>query len=238
MKKRILLKCLSARVLFMSLLMGVSFTTANTFAADTAYKNGDTITLGSVPYPITIARIENGKLKVDGNDVVFTANKGTDFFNDMISGNNNDNAPRLIFQPIGDFIFSAKFSGKFAGSYDGGALILYNDIMSSAKLTFEKSRGTQALWSTVTKGPADDVHHRSFAEQTMYLKVARKKTMYFFYSSNDGKTWDILRTFVLDKNDNTKVGLLVQAPEANEFTMRISDIRFVAKGFDEYWQGE
>lgn len=203
-----------------------------------AYKNGDTVTLANVSHPLTVAKIENGNLKVVNNELLFTAYKGTDFFNDMISGKNNDNAPRLVFQPEGDFIFSAKFSGKFAGSYDGGALILYNDIMSSGKLTFERSNGKQALWSTVTKGPADDVHHRSFNEETMYLKVARKNNMYFFYSSNDGKAWDILRTFVLDKNGNTKVGLLVQAPEANEFTLRISDIRYTPKAFNDYWQGE
>lgn len=203
-----------------------------------AYKNDELIQLQNIPYPLTVARIENGSLQVEGNELVFTAHQGTDFFNDMISGKNNDNAPRLVFQPKGDFIFSAKMTGKFVGSYDGGALILYNDIMSSAKLTFEKSRGTQALWSTVTKGPADDVHHRSFAEESMYLKVARKQNMYFFYSSNDGKTWDMLRSFVLDKNGSTQLGLLVQSPEAKAFTLRISEIRYLAKGFDDYWQGE
>lgn len=228
-----LLKHLHISLVFMSLLMSAAVT-----AADTSYKNGDTITVNNVPYALTLARIENGNLKVENNELLFTSYKGTDFFNDMISGKNNDNAPRLIFQPEGDFILSAKFSGKFAGSYDGGALIVYNDILSSAKLTFEKSQGKQSLWSTVTKGPADDVHHRSFTEETMYLKLARKKTMYFFYSSNDGKTWDILRTFVLDKNENTKVGLLVQSPEAEKFTLRISDIRYKAKAFDDYWQGE
>lgn len=226
-------KRLNIGLVFVSVFMGAAVA-----AADVAYKNGETITLAGIPYALSVARIENGNLKVVNNDLVFTSYKGTDFFNDMISGKNNDNAPRLLFQPEGDFILSAKFSGKFAGNYDGGALFLYNDLMSSAKLTFERSKGKQSLWSTVTKGPADDVHHRSFTEETMYLKIARKKTMYFFYSSNDGKTWDILRSFVLDKNDNTKVGLLVQSPEAKEFTLRISDIRFKAKAFEDYWQGE
>jgi regulation of enolase protein 1 (concanavalin A-like superfamily) len=227
-------KCLRAGLVCISLLMSV----AAAAVGDITYKNDETISLDNFPYALTVARIENGNLKVVNNELLFTSYKGTDFFNDMISGKNNDNAPRLIFQPKGDFILSAKFSGKFAGNYDGGALIVYNDIMSSAKLTFEKSRGTQALWSTVTKGPADDVHHRSFTEETMYLKIARKNTMYFFYSSNDGKVWDILRSFVLDKNENTKVGLLVQSPEAEKFTLRISDIRYQAKAFDDYWQGE
>lgn len=227
-------------LVFLSLLVSGA-----SLASDTrAYKNNDLIQLNNIPYPFTVARIENGNLQVENNELLFTAYKGTDFFNDMISGKNNDNAPRLVFQPKGDFIFSAKLRGNLAGNYDGGALIVYNDIMSSAKLTFEKSRGTPALWSTVTKGPADDVHHRSFSkdtyphEATMYLKVARKNSMYFFYSSQDGKHWDILRTFVLDKNENTQVGLLVQSPEAKQFSLRMSEIRFIAKGFEDYWQGE
>lgn len=239
MKPHVLLRNLKVKLVLMAFGIGLAALAAAMGDYKKGdYKNGDTVPLEAIPYPLTIERIENGSLGLVNNQVLLTAVKGTDFFNDMISGKNNDNAPRLVFQPKGDFVLSAKFTGKFSGNYDGGALILYNDIMSSAKLTFEKSRGTQSLWSTVTKGPADDVHHRSFKEDTMYLKIARKQTMYFFYSSNDGKHWDIMRTFVLDKNDNTKVGLLAQAPEAKEFTLRISDIRYSAKTFSDYWQGE
>lgn len=150
-----------------------------------------------------------------------------------------DNAPRVLFEPQGDFVLSAKLSGKFSGNNDGGALIVYNDLMSSGKLTFERSvGGNQSLWSSITKGSTDDVHHRSFNETAMYLKIARKKNMYFFYSSNDGKAWEILRTFVLDKNKSTKVGLLVQSPEAKSFTMTFEHIHYQVKTFNDYWQGE
>jgi len=207
--------------------------------ADTPKKNGDKFFLIGLPYELTASKLENGSLILTNNELVFTSNKGTDFFNDMVSGKNHDNAPRVLFEPKGDFIFSAKLSGKFAGSYDGGALIIYNDIMSSGKLTFERSKNAKpGLWSSVTRGATDDVHHRSFDETSMYLKVARKQNMYFFYSSNDGKTWDILRTFTLDKNNGTKIGLMVQSPEAENFTMRFSDIRYQARAFNDYWQGE
>jgi len=202
-------------------------------------KSGERFSLNGFPYEFTSSKLENGSLKIVNNELVFTSNKGTDFFNDMISGKNHDNAPRVLFEPKGDFIFSAKLSGKFAGDNDGGALIIYNDIMSSGKLTYERShKNKPSLWSSVTKGATDDVHHRSFDETSMYLKVARKQNMYFFYSSNDGKNWDILRTFVLDKNDGTKVGLMVQSPESQHFTMQFSDIRYQAKTFNDYWQGE
>jgi regulation of enolase protein 1 (concanavalin A-like superfamily) len=59
--------------------------------------------------------------------------------------------------------------------------------------------------------------------------------MYFFYSSNDGEIWDILRTFVLDKNKSTKVGLLVQSPEAKDFTIKFEHIKYQAKTFKDYW---
>ena len=98
----------------------------------------------------------------------------------MNSGKNMDNAPRVLFEPKGDFVFSAKLSGNFSGNFDGGALIVYNDVMSSGKLTFERSvNGEQSLWSSITKGATDDVHHRSFNENGMYLKIARKKNNVF-----------------------------------------------------------
>jgi len=201
--------------------------------------NGDKVTLKALPYDLTVARIENGALNIENEALVFTSRHGTDFFNDMISGREMDNAPRLIFEPQGDFVLSAKLSGKFSSNNDGGALIIYNDTMSSGKLTFERSaNGKQGLWSSVTQGSTDDVHHRSFTEMAMYLKIARKNNMYFFYSSNDGKVWDILRTFMLTKNKNTKIGFLVQSPEAENFTMRFENIRFQAKTFKDYWQGE
>lgn len=201
--------------------------------------NGDKVTLKPLPYELSIARIENGALKIENDTLEFTSHHGTDFFNDMIRGKKMDNAPRAIFEPKGDFVLSAKLSGKFSGKNDGGALIVYNDVMSSGKLTFERSvGGTQSLWSSITKGSTDDVHHRSFNETAMYLKIARKNDMYFFYSSNDGKIWDILRTFVLDKNESTKIGFLVQSPETNNFTMRFENINFQAKTFSDYWQGE
>ena len=62
--------------------------------------------------------------------------------------------------------------------------------------------------------------------------------MYFFYSSNDGKTWDILRTFVLDKDKSTKVGFLVQSPESKNLTLKFADIKYQARTFKDYWQGE
>lgn len=214
---------------------------SNMVCADvvTPMHNGDKVLLKPVPYELTIARIENGALKIENDTLVFTSHHGTDFFNDMISGKKMDNAPRVLFEPKGDFVLSAKLSGKFSGNNDGGALIVYNDAMSSGKLTFERSvNGKQSLWSTVTKGTTDDVHHRSFNETGMYLKIARKNDMYFFYSSDDGKIWDILRTFVLDKNKSTKVGFLVQSPETKNFTIRFENINFQAKTFNDFWQGE
>jgi len=209
------------------------FWAANTFAAD---KSG--ILLNSIPYAISTST-EQGKLVQQNQDLIITAHKGTDLFNDMFSGVNKDNAPRMLFQPKGDFIFSAKLSGKFAGKYDGGALIVYGDSNSYGKLTFERGHdGQQSLWSTVTSKRADDVQHRGINADSLYLKVARAGNLCFFYSSADGKTWDMLRSFTLDNPQDLRVGIMAQAPEAESFSLTVSDVRFAARTFKDYWQGE
>jgi uncharacterized protein len=199
---------------------------------------GAAITLNAIPYPISIVG-EHGKLVQQNQDLTITANKGTDLFYDMYSGVSKDNAPRLLFLPKGDFIFSAKLTGKFAGKYDGGALILYGNANSYGKLTFERGHdGQQSLWSTVTRKWADDVQHRGIKSDSLYLKVARAGNLCFFYSSADGKTWDMLRSFTLDDPQSLHVGIMAQAPEADTFSLTVSDIRFASRAFKDYWQGE
>lgn len=205
----------------------------NALAADTPG-----IHLNTIPYAITITA-EQGKVLQQGQDLLITAHKGTDLFNDMFSGVNKDNAPRIVFQPKGDFIFSAKFSGSFVGKYDGGALIVYGDSSSYGKLTFERGHdGQQSLWSTVTSKRADDVQHREIKADNLYVKVARAGDLYFFYSSNDGKTWIMQRSFTLDNPRNLQVGIMAQAPESDAFGLRVSDVRFAPRTFKDYWQGE
>ncbi len=216
-------------------LLALSLATSS-FAAEKA--SSPNIVLTAIPYATSISS-EQGKLVQQGQDLVITAYKGTDLFNDMFSGVNKDNAPRLLFQPKGDFIFSAKLSGKFAGKYDGGALIVYGDSNSYGKLTFERGHdGQQSLWSTVTSKRADDVQHRGIKSDSLYLKVARVGKMCFLYSSADGKTWDMLRSFTLDNSQDLQVGVMAQAPEAESFSLNVSEIRFSPRTFKDYWQGE
>ena len=78
-------------------------------------------------------------MKVSAEQIEIAAQKGSDLFTDTTGAKNADNAPKLLFMPEGDFIFSAKVSATFGETlYDGRALIVYADSKSWGKLLFER----------------------------------------------------------------------------------------------------
>ena len=76
--------------------------------------------------PYTISVNEQGRnISVKSNAITIIAKKGTDLFTNITGDKSADNSPRVLFEPKGDFIISAKVSTKFNAAYDGGALMVY-----------------------------------------------------------------------------------------------------------------
>ncbi len=194
------------------------------------------LAIAAIPYPLE----SNTPPKQTAGALELTATKGTDLYANTDGTKLADHTARAMFTPVGDFIFSAKVSGSFKQAYEGGALIVYADAKNWAKLLFENPKtGKPGVSSTVSKGGiGDDAHHGLRGPGATYLKIARLKDMYVFYTSADGAVWNMVRTVGLPSATPVTIGFSVQSPMSPEFAAQFTDIRFRSATFKDYWQGE
>lgn len=194
--------------------------------------------IAALPFALDM-QADTGTVKVDGATLVLVAKKGTDLYVNTDATEHADNTPRVLFQPAGDFIFSAKVGASFGKPFDGAALIVYGDKATWGKLLFEMARtGKPGIATTVAKGVGDDAHHGTIEGSEVYLKVVRRKDMFVFYTSPDGAGWSMVRTFSLPGAATVSVGFSAQSPMGDEFRARFSDIKFRNATFKDFWQGE
>ena len=206
-------------------------------AGEVTLQNGK-LAIDALPFPLE-SQLDLGAASVRNNALVLSAKKGTDLYANTDGTELADRTPRVLFQPSGDFILSAKVTAAFKQAFDGGALIVYGDKANWAKLLFELSTTRAAgISSTVAKGVGDDAHHGAQAGNEVYLKVLRRKDMFVFYTSLDGQNWRMVRSFGMRAGASIKVGFSSQSPKGEEFSAQFSDIKFRNATFKDFWQGE
>ena len=206
-------------------------------ASEVSLKDGKLV-VDTLPFALQPS-VDSGAATVKNKALQLVAKKGSDLYANTDGTEATDKTPRVLFQPMGDFIFSAKVSAGFNSAFDGAALIVYGDKAHWAKLLFEYTRaGQPAISSTVAKDVGDDAHHGIREGKEVYLKVARRKDMFVFYTSPDGRQWSMVRTFGLPGAATMKIGFSAQSPMGEEFTAQFSDITFRSATFKDYWQGE
>lgn len=199
---------------------------------------GKNLKIDTIPYPLE-AGAQVGEVKTINNSLNLTAFKGSDLFVGTDATNLADSAPRILFQPKGDFIFSAKVNADFKGLYDGGALLVYSDAEHWAKFLFETERPNEfTVTSTVARPDSDNSSHATIKAKSVYLKIAHTKDMFVFYTSEDGIKWNYARHFGLKTTTPVKIGFSAQSPVGEKFTAIFSDIKFREATFKDFWQGE
>lgn len=174
------------------------------------------------------------------NSISITAAKGTDIYT-FVDGNYYiNNAPKLLFTPDSNFIFSAKITPDFKGIYDGGAILLYSDSLNWSKLLFEKL--DEDSWiigsSVISDKKTDDSYHVDTKEKSVWLKVAKSGKIFNYYHSFDGKTWILTRTFHYDKPETLKIGFYSQSPKGPQCEVEFSNIRYKGEAFTDFFTGE
>jgi len=182
-----------------------------------------------------------GKAEVNGDHLILTAPKGSDLYTSADGGHGTLTAPRVTFPAEGDFIFSAKAEAPFAANYDGPGLVLWNGDDYWAKLLFERLDENHSVVSSSFATPVSDnsYHTRLPGDvHAVWLKIVRAGRSVYFYTSHDGKDWQILRDFAVDPAKPLQVGFLSQSPLGEQFAATFSDVHFEAKTFKDYWQGE
>jgi len=169
-----------------------------------------------------------------------TAGEKTDLFRNPRGQSEVQNSPRLLFEPESYFLLSSRVSVDFADTFDAGALVVYGDKDSWAKLCFEFSPQKQpTIVTVVNKGVSDDSNHVSVSAKYVYLRVAGFGDGAFaFHYSSDGKTWHMVRYFALTSEAKFRVGFSSQSPTGIGCTASFSEIAYQAKMLQDVRSGE
>ena len=177
--------------------------------------------------------------KIDGgNRLSITSGKQTDWFIPPTGDAAHNNTPRLLFKPADDFVLSAKLTVGFNAQWDGGVLVIYAGDDVWAKLCFEANVERQpSIVSVVTRTLSDDSTHFAIHGNSVYLKIAKAGPAIFFYASEDGRRWTIVRAFSLGPTSQLRVGFSSQSPVGDRCTTVFEYILYSAKKVN-LWTGE
>jgi len=193
--------------------------------------------LAGIPQPMTWQNPPQHWKIDDRRTLSITAGRKSDWFVSPMGDSHVDSSPRLLFKPADDFVLSAKVTVGFQSQWDAGVLVLYENDSLWAKLCFENTiEKHSAIVSVVTKDVSDDNNSIEMSGPSVYLKIAKAGPAIFFYASQDGRTWRIIRSFSLGKTPNLRVGFSSQAPVGDGCTTVFSEIQYLPKKVD-LWQG-
>ncbi len=174
----------------------------------------------------------------NGDTLSITGGKGTNWFASPMGNGQSDNSPRLLVRPADDFVLSAKVTVDFHSQWDAGALVLYVNDALWAKLCFEMTvEKHPAIVSVVTRNLSDDNNSIAIQGSSVYLKVAKAGQAIFFYASEDGEKWTIIRAFSLGANPDLRIGFSSQSPIGEGCTSVFSEIHYLPKKVD-LWSGK
>ena len=178
-------------------------------------------------------KIENGET------LTITAAKSTDWFIDPFEGRSFASAPMLLFEPAADFVLSAKVTVAFRTKWDAGALFVYVNGATWAKLALELSPDKRpTLVTVVTRGVSDDCNSFAIEGTSVYLQVARRGDAVVFFASTDGRAWKVLRVFNLGSTKGLRAGFEAQSPAGDGATAVFSEIRYAPKRIADIYTGE
>jgi regulation of enolase protein 1 (concanavalin A-like superfamily) len=170
--------------------------------------------------------------------VLVTAGPRTDWFVDPGTGAVTASAPAELFAVDGDFIFSARVEAELAETVDAGALVVWVDDRTWAKLALERSpAGVPTIVSVVTRDVSDDCNSWPLPSPTAWLRIARIGPAYAFHASQDGTRWELVRHFRLE-TAATRVGFEAQSPLGDGCNARFSAISFAAATLGDIRSGE
>jgi hypothetical protein len=184
------------------------------------------IPIKAIPYSYTL--LENPKeFKVlSDNAIVMTAGKETDLHNPANGSYYRHNAPKFLFTPDANFVFSARVKPSFENQYDGGAILLYSDSENWAKVLLQYIDHKPVLGISVVKDQITDDAYFIPHGKDVFLRVTKAGKVFNFLTSPDGKDWTVIREFVYHKPELLKIGFYAQSPVGNSCQVEFSDITY------------
>jgi regulation of enolase protein 1 (concanavalin A-like superfamily) len=201
-------------------------------------QNTDNQKLTNIPFSL-IWENKPQSFKLNANQLVIEAGEKTDMFRDPNVTYNTDNAPKLLFQPDENFVFSAAISHSFTNKWDGGAIVLKSDSLHWIKFCFEKDyTGAKRVVSVVTKDISDDCNSVELKSDKVYFKMAKADKVITLYYSENGIKWLLVRHLQFSAQVGFKIGFLAQSPTGTKCTVTFSDIRYEAKKIKDPYTGD
>jgi regulation of enolase protein 1 (concanavalin A-like superfamily) len=147
------------------------------------------------------------------------------------------NAPALLADlREGDFTFSAHVEAELRSTFDAGALLLWRDDSTWAKLALELSpEGRPTVVTVVTRGRSDDCNSIALERPSAQLRAARIGDAFAFHLHMEGR-WQLIRHFSLGTED-VRPGFLAQSPTGDGCAARFTQMRVEPSRLDDLRDG-
>jgi regulation of enolase protein 1 (concanavalin A-like superfamily) len=184
------------------------------------------VEVAALPFALTW-EVEPVEFRTGPDSVRAEAGPETDLFVDPGTGRAQTTTPRLVGNVVGDYMLSARVRADLRATFDAGALLLWSDERSWAKLCLELSpERDPMIVSVVTRGVSDDCN-AFVVEGDVWLRLARIGGAYAFHASRDGRRWQLVRHFALETQGEPRPGFLVQSPRGAGCVATFDEISFV-----------
>ena len=168
--------------------------------------------------------------------VTLDAGARTDLFVSPAGAPPTLNAPGLVVETEGDFLLAATIRAEHRATFDAGALLLWRDETTWAKLAVERAPDGRAMVvSVVTRGVSDDCNSVVLPEPAARLRVGRIGAECAFHLW-DGARWDLVRHFTLGPGP-LAAGVLTQSPTGDGTVATFSGIELEARTLDDVRSG-
>lgn len=160
--------------------------------------------------------------------IVMSATPQTDWFTDPETSQVVATTSAVVCRPMTEFMLSAQVDVEFSSTFDAGALVLWSNTQSWAKLAFEFSpQGQAMIVSVVTRGESDDCNSVVIDSSSVWLRISGLGDAHAFHYSTDGDHWHFVRYFRLDTYGSVDVGFEAQSPLGGGCVARFSNISYV-----------
>lgn len=191
-----------------------------------------------IPFPLILENKAELAF-VSDERIILVAGSKTDMFRDPNVTYNTDNAPKLLFRPDADFVFSTSIEHAFANKWDAGAIVLKQDSLNWVKFCFERDyTGANRVVSVVTKDISDDCNSVEIKSNKVYFKIAKADNVITLYYSEDNKRWMLVRHFQFNTTKPLQLGLLAQSPTGDSCKVVFGDIIYQNKKIKDPYSGE
>jgi regulation of enolase protein 1 (concanavalin A-like superfamily) len=194
--------------------------------------------IAGVPGPLTWQHPASYWKIDDDQTLTIVADKKTNWYVSPAGDGKWDSSNRLLFKPASDFVLSAKVTVGYHSTWDAGGLVLYANDSVWAKFGIEvTSEKKPTIVSVVTRTVSDDNNSIVVNGSSAYLKIAKAGSGIFFYESEDGQNWSIIRAFSLGDNLDLRVGFSAQSPIGDGCRVEFSQIQYQPRRID-LWAGK